>query len=184
MGEGVAKRLRPAGRDFAKVGIALLNPALLAYLQLVLAIDQKIDWHADGEIGPERRIEGDEQQLRGSAHAHVGISDTIEDRLAVFVFADLEVGGILSRLDEVSLLIDLEKTRALADDLPAQDEGGAEEARVVFDDLLLVAPELPDSLADEARRLEHRSARTERMMLGAEIHLLVQKTDDRLGEGQ
>ena len=137
MGKGVADRLRPAGGDLAEIRIALLDPTLLADLELVLAVDQEVDRHADREVGTECRIKRDQDELRRNAHAHVGLGDAVENRLAVFVLPDLEISGVLGRLDEVALLVDLEEARRLAGDLAAQDEGRAEESRVLVDHFLL-----------------------------------------------
>ena len=50
----------------------------------------------------------------------------IDDRLAVLRFTGLEVGRVDPRLDEVAFGIDPEQPQGLADDLPADDEGGIE----------------------------------------------------------
>ena len=53
-------------------------------------VDQEVDRQADGQIGAQRRIEGEEHELRRLAELHLGIGDAVEDGLAVFVLADLE----------------------------------------------------------------------------------------------
>ena len=54
------------------------------------------------------------------------LNDAIEDRLAVFHLADLEIGRVAHGLDEIARVIDHEQPELTALDLAGEDEGGGE----------------------------------------------------------
>src|SRR6185369_14350113 len=95
-------------------------------LEAVAPVDEKVDGQADAEIAAQGRIHGNEHDLHPVLQGHVGPDDPVEDRLAVFMLADLEEGRIGRRLDEIAGGIELEQPHAAALDLPAEEHRDVE----------------------------------------------------------
>ena len=112
----------------------------------------------------------------------------VEDRLAVFVLADLQIGRVGGRLDEVAGRVDHEEAEAVAGDLAAEEHGDVERTLAL---LLLLhhtvdAMDFTDGAADELGRLEHRVDAVERLgFAGLGVaEPLARHGEDRLADRQ
>ena len=140
-----------AGGELAEIFVLQLDALLAPHVQRVALVDQEVDRQADRQVGAQGRIERQQRQLGGLAQPHGGLRHAVDDRLAVLVLADLEVGRVVGRLDEVALGIDVEEARHLRADLAAENEGGIEAAAVGLQRRAIDAAHLAHGIADEAR---------------------------------
>jgi hypothetical protein len=69
---------------------------------------RQIQRHPHRQVRPQRRIHRQQHRLLRIRKAGVGLDHAVQDRLAVFVLADLQEGRVLGRLDEIALGIDQE----------------------------------------------------------------------------
>ena len=94
--------------------------------ELVLAVDQQVQWQAHREVGLERGVHRDERALGSLVQGRGGGEHAVQDGLAVLALAHLEEAGLARGLDEVAGRIDQEHAHGLALDLPAEDHAGVE----------------------------------------------------------
>src|SRR5205085_6142991 len=114
--EHLAQASAPARAQHLPVRVALADLVLHADVQRVLLIPEDVERQADRDVRAQRRIERDQHALRRFAVRRLRRQYAIENRLSVLEFAELEVGRVRARLDEVALLVDVEKPRLLSAD--------------------------------------------------------------------
>ena len=138
-----------------EIGIARLDPVDQLGVADVAAHHRDVDRHADAEVRAQRRIHRKQRDLEPVVDIDAVADGAVEDRLAVFVLADLQVGRVDGAFDEIAGGIDHVEAQLVALDLAAEQErdveldvGGLE--RRAFD---VVDP--ADRVADALRRLEH-----------------------------
>jgi len=90
----VFERLVPAQPQVAQK-IALGGEAVVVVeRQAILGIEQQLDGRADPAIALHRRIHRDQQALGRGGEVELRHEDAVEDRFAVFAFADLQIGCV------------------------------------------------------------------------------------------
>ena len=99
--------------------------------------NKQVDRRADSEIGPHRGIHRDQADLESVIRVRIEGDGAIENRLAVFMLADLEVRRVGGAFDEVAGRIDHVKPQLAALDLAAKQKrhvivnvGGLERWRI------------------------------------------------------
>lgn len=170
----------------AEVWVVLLDPSLLTNMERIRSVDQKVDGHANRQVGPESGIKGQEKQFGCLTHPHCGDSDAIQDRLAIFVLANLEVGCVSGRFDEIAFVIDLEQAWWLAGDLAAKNKRSAEGALVGglrgADLIVALASQLRtnNSCGPKHGRCSHEG----HLAVFSVPDVFIQATDHGLGDGK
>src|SRR5512138_2305666 len=104
--EGMAQTLAPARANHLEVSMILGDVDVAVHVQRVALDADEIERKADRKVRADRRIHRDQRALRRLSKARAARDDAIEDRLAVLRFADLEVGRVARRLDEVARRVD------------------------------------------------------------------------------
>ena len=74
-------------------------------VQRIRLVTKNIDRRADRDVALHRRIDGNDSDLQRVAQIRVVTETAIENRLAVFGFADLQKRAIARRVDTVALRI-------------------------------------------------------------------------------
>src|SRR5262249_35752272 len=97
---------RPRGQAAPRAGVSARN--------------QHVERQPDRKVRAHRGVDRDETDLERVIKVGVVGDGAIEDRLAVFVLADLQIGRVLGAFDEVPRGIEQEEPRALALDLSAE----------------------------------------------------------------
>ena len=152
---GGAQGARPALAQILEIGFARLDAVIHFRRAGIAACHQKIDRQSDAEIGAHGRVHRDQADLERVINVGVEGDGAVEHRLAVFVFADLQVGRVGGAFDEVAGRVDHEQPQAAAFDLAAEQKrdfviDGRLLQRLAFERL-----DLTDGIADALRRLEH-----------------------------
>jgi hypothetical protein len=83
------------------------------------------------------------------------MDDAVEDRLAVFHLADLEIDRIAHGLDEIAGIVNQEQPKLSGLELAGKDERGAEIDVVLLEVTAVDLVHLADRGADGSRRGEH-----------------------------
>ncbi len=117
------------------------------------------------EIGPHRRIHRDQPDLERIVQIDIVTNGAVEHRLAVFVFADLQIGRVGGAFDEVAGRIDHEQAHLAALDLTAEQKRHVETEIGRFKILAVGFVHHPHGASDALRRLEHGRRVEERLDL-------------------
>ncbi len=95
--------------------------------------------------------------LAASGRLVVRADHAIDDRLAVFRLAGLDVGRVRPGLDEVAFGVDAEQARLLARDLAADDERGVEGDLARLQRRAVAALDVAHGIGHHVRDVEHRA---------------------------
>src|SRR5947209_7553837 len=86
-----AQRRRPARAQVVEIGLAGLDAVVEIGLAGIVAHHKHVDRQPDPEIAAHRRVHRDQPGLQRVIELDVVMHGAVEHRLAVFVFADLQV---------------------------------------------------------------------------------------------
>src|SRR5262245_64322787 len=87
----------------------------------------------------------------------VGLMITVENRLTILVLADLEKWCVVSRLDEIALVVDLEQPRGFIAHLTAQNTRYRKACFTCVEWRAIDCANLTHSIADKTRGPIHRA---------------------------
>src|SRR4029079_11952853 len=93
--------------------------------------------------------------LAASAEPHRRLRDAVENRLAVLVLADLEIGRVIGRLDEIDFRVDLGQTRRVLAHLAAENKGAGKAGFRCLQSGPVDGPDAAHSVTDETRGAIH-----------------------------
>src|SRR5207342_1310005 len=85
-----------------------------------------VDRRPNRHVGAHGRIEGDQRAFHRVVEARARLDNAVENRLAVFHLADLEVDRVAHGLDEIAGIVNQEQPKLPGLQLAGEDEGGAE----------------------------------------------------------
>jgi len=122
--------------------------------EAVALVEHQVERHPDREVGADGRVHRDQRALGRLVERGLGTDHAVDDRFAVLGLADLEVGRLGGRLDEVAGGVDVEQARWLAGDLAAKNETGAELDAEGFKRVGIAQEHLAQGIADMAGGLE------------------------------
>ncbi len=105
-----------------EIRLARFDPPVHLRLQRAAAQDQNVDRQADPDIRAHGRIHRDQSDLQRVVDVPLEAHRTVENRLSVFVLADLQEGRVLPAFDEIAGGVDHVKPHRPADDLAAEQE--------------------------------------------------------------
>ena len=117
-----------------------------------------VDRQADAEIRAHGRIHRDQPELQRIVEVGRESHRPVEDRLAVFVLADLEEGRLLPALDEVAGGVDHEEPHRPVLDLPAEQHRDVEGELGLLQGLARRSRGRADRAADQLGGAEHGRA--------------------------
>ncbi|WP_341872331.1 hypothetical protein [Lutibaculum baratangense] len=183
---GGLQRLGPLRPEVLEVGLVLADPVVQLAFQLVAAVDEDVDRHPHAEVRSHRRVHRDQRELQCVLQAGIDRGRAIENRLAVFVLADLQVGRVGGGLDEVAGRVDHEQPGAPFADLAGEQDRDVETAALVLQRLAVDPVDLAHDAADEMGGLEHRGCRPDRVLLAGRgvLDPLGGVAEDRLSRGE
>ena len=98
---GGPQRRRPALAQIGEIGLAGLDAVVELGVVDVTPGDHDIEREADAEVRAHGGVDRHQADLERVIEVEVIDDGAIEDRLAVFVLADLQIGRILRALDEI-----------------------------------------------------------------------------------
>ena len=101
MFERGAQCVAPAAGNTLIHFIFLFDPAFQPRLKGIVLINQQIKRQTARQIGPDGRIERNEQKLHSILETHVGLVGAHQYRFSVFCLADLEKRCFFGNLDEI-----------------------------------------------------------------------------------
>ena len=84
------------------------DTVLLRTAKAVARVDHHVERQADRQIAAQRRIQRDQRALHRLFQRGVVGQYPIDNRFAVFAFANLEIGRIAGGLDKITLRINME----------------------------------------------------------------------------
>src|ERR1700733_675289 len=183
---GGAQRRRPAFAQVGEVRFPRLDPIHQFGIATIPPHHQKIDWHADRKVRPHGRIDGNQAHFQRVVEVHLEIDGAVENGLAVFVLADLQIRRIGRAFDEIAGGIDHEEPHPLAHDLTAEQERDVETHIGAFQRLAFGRVDGANDIADTLRRLKHGRRIHQRFAL-AGFQIVVafhQYADHRLADRQ
>src|SRR6476620_253006 len=163
-----------------EIRIRLVYAAKDSGPQRIVFIDKEIDRQSNRNIAAHRGIKRYEHAFRCIEKAGPAHDDAIDDRLAVFAFADLEIRRFLRCLDEISLAIYVEQSLALAADLSADNERDIRFHLALLEVRTIAPSDLAQCVTHELRHLIHRCRRQYRAVAIATAPLQLQQVDDAL----
>mmetsp|Transcript_23678 Transcript_23678/g.42205 ORF Transcript_23678/g.42205 Transcript_23678/m.42205 type:complete len:460 (+) Transcript_23678:6819-8198(+) len=153
--------------------------------QAVRFIGHVVEGQTDREVGLDRGIKADKEQLQRILKAHFRIMGPHENRLAVFGFADLEKGCVIRGFDEVACGVDQKEARLGACDLPADDHRRSKCCLCLGSRWLIGLDHFAQGAAHFACDLEHGGRlKDRRIAVLGRFAALVQQADDRLCCGE
>lgn len=116
----------PRLANAVEVGIAVGDAMLPGTAEAAAAVEQRIQRQADGQITAQRRINGDQRAAHRLLQRRVDGQHPIDDRFAVFAFANLEIRRVAGGFNKVALRINMEQTMGFAGDLAAKQQVAVE----------------------------------------------------------
>ncbi len=181
-----AQRRRPARAQVVEIGFAGFDAVVQLRIADVRPHHQDVDGHADAEVGAHGRIHRDQADLQRVVEIDVIGDGAVEHRLAVFVFADLQIGRVGGALDEIAGAVDHEQPHPRALDLTAEQERDVEGDILGAQRRAFQRMHLADGVADPLRRLEHgRRVHQGFDLAGLRIlKTLAQHREHRLADGE
>lgn len=95
----------PFAADGLQIGVVFDQALAQVRGEAVAAVQQQIQGRADREVGAHGRIEGHKHAFAGFAERGLRGDDAVEDGLAEFALAGLEIGHLRRAFDEVALRV-------------------------------------------------------------------------------
>ena len=146
----------PTRGNRPKIGIVVSDAMFVRRLEDIALDDLEIEGQTDRQVGLERGIEADHQELHGIFHAHRAIVPADDDRTAILGLADLEKRSIVARLDEIAFGIDHEQARLHPGNLSGDDDrSGEAPLSPVSVGVLALSYDRPQQLANLGGHLKH-----------------------------
>src|SRR5712672_1758094 len=145
------QRRRPALPQVVEIGLSRLNAIFKLGLAFVAAGHQDIKRQPDAQVRAHGRVDRYQADLERVVEIGAVGDGAVEHRLAVFVLADLQIGGVLRTFDEVAGRIEQKKPWPLAFDLATEQKRDVEFDIRCVERLALVGEDLSDSPSDALR---------------------------------
>src|SRR4051812_12317123 len=102
MAEHVARAFAPVMTERREIRIPVVEANAFVDAETVPLVTNQIDRHAHREVAAHREIERYQHALDGVGERRDRGDHPVDDRLAVFSFAGLEVWRVAARLDEIA----------------------------------------------------------------------------------
>lgn len=109
--EPYAQAAAPLLTNPFEIGIAFAYAQTARHLKTVDLVDPQIQRHTDRQVAVDGRVEGNQRATQRQLQRRRVTQSAVEDRLAVFAFANLEVRSVLGRGDEAALRIEVIERR-------------------------------------------------------------------------
>lgn len=185
--EPLAQGCAPALGDHREFLIVRLYAGADAEVEGVGGDHRQVEWHADRQVGAQGRIHRHQHGLGRVLQTGFAGDDPIQDRLAIFMLADLEEGRVLGRFDEIAGRIDEVEARFAALALARDHDRRAGAGAAHLDAFAIFALHRAHRVAHNLRHAMHRVAIEDGFDIGVELRFLDRLAQHRLhplGDGQ